>query len=156
MDQFQDIKIDSLLTLIISLIALVISVVALYYTVITFLMKSGHKIRCDIRTCSSIACEDKYVSTITLENLKDRSTVIFSIYLRLGRGNYILLEDFDKEPLILKPFEVYQKSYEPIILYASGFKRIKIDKLLSNIDLTRSIILSTTDGQYVVKTRTKK
>ncbi len=147
---------DSLITLVISLIALMISIIALYYTVVTFLLKSGHKIRCDITTCSTVDCNDQFISNIILENLKDRATVIFSIYLKLGQGNYILIEKFEKEPLILRPFEVYQKSYDPIIMYSSNLKRIKIDKLLSNRKLKNKILLSTTDGKYIVKTNTKK
>ena len=147
---------DSLLTLVISLVALVISIIALYYTIVTFLLKSGHKIRCDITTASTVDCKDLFISDIILENLKDRATVIFSIYLKLGRGNYILLEKFENEPLILRPFEVYQKSYAPIIMYSSSLKRIKIDKLLSDIKLKHKILLSTTDGKYIVKTNTKK
>jgi hypothetical protein len=146
---------DSLLTLVISLVALVISIIALYYTIVAFLLKSGHKIRCDITTTSTVYCKDKFISNIILENLKDRSTVIFSIYLKLARGNYILIEEFENEPLILRPFEVYQKSYDPIIMYSSGLKRIKIDKLLFDRKVTRKILLSTTDGKYTVKTNTK-
>lgn len=147
---------ESFLTLLISLVALVISIVALYYTVITFLLKSGHKIRCDITTTSTVDCNDQFISSIILENLKDRATVIFSIYLKLGHGNYILIEEFEKEPLILRPFEVYQKSYDPIIMYSSSLKRIKINKLLSDRKLKNKILLSTTDGKYTVKTNTKK
>lgn len=147
---------DSLLTLVISLVALVISIIALYYTIVTFSLKSGHKIRCDITTASTVDCKDQFISDIILENLKDRATVIFSIYLKLGRGNYILIEKFEKEPLILRPFEVYRKSYDPIIMYSSSFKRIKINKLLSDRKLKHKILLSTTDGKYTVKTNTKK
>lgn len=146
---------NSLLTLIISLVALIISIIALYYTIVTFLLKSGHKIRCDISITSTVDCKDKFISNIILENLKDRATVIFSIYLRLGRGNYVLIEEFEKKPLILKPFEVYQKSYDPIIMYSVSLKRIKIDKLLFDKKLNNKIILSTTDGKYNVKTNTK-
>lgn len=97
-------KYEALSTLMISIVALIISIIALYYTIKAFMLKRGHNIRCDISTCSTVECDDDYVSSITLENIKDRATVIFSIYLKLGRSNYILLEDFEKEPLILKPF----------------------------------------------------
>jgi hypothetical protein len=139
-----------------SLAALLISIIALVYTVRAFLLKSGHKIRCDITTCSTTECEDNYVRTITLENLKDRASVIFKIYLRFGRSNYLLLEDFSEKPLILKPFEVYYKEYDPIIQYSCSLKRVKLDNVFSNDKVKRRIILSTTDGRYIVKTNTKR
>lgn len=147
---------ETLLTLVISVVALVISIIALHYTINSFLLKKGHRIRCDISTYSTIECDDKYISSITLENTKDRSTVIFSIYLKLGRNNFLLLEDFEHKPLILKPFEVYYKEFEPILFYSANMSQVKLDKLLNNDKVTHRIILSTTDGRYTVKASTKK
>lgn len=149
-------SIEAITSLTISATALIVSIIALYYTVRAFLLKSGHRIRCDISTASTVECDDDYVSSITLENLKDRATVIFSIYLQLGRGNYLLLEDFGVKPLILKPFEVYHKEFDPLLFYSASLKRVKLDHLLNNRKIRRKILLSTTDGKYVVKTHTRK
>jgi hypothetical protein len=140
--------------LVVAGIALMISVIALVYTVLTYLLKSGHKLRCDISTCSSMDCDDDYVSSITLENLKDRATVIFDIYLRLGLNNYIHIEGFENSPLILKPFEVYHKTYDPVVCYVSSFDPISIKNIIRK-RRSSSIVLSTTDGKYTVKTATK-
>lgn len=148
--------IELIITLSISLTALLISIIALCYTIRTFLLKSGHQIRCDMSTVSTVDCDDNYISSITLENLKDRATVIFSIYLELGRGNYLLLENFEKSPLILKPFEVYYKEFEPILFYSVNLNRVELNHLLNNWNIHRNIILSTTDGKYTVKTHTRK
>lgn len=147
---------EPLITLIISLIALILALIALYYTVKSFLLKSGHKIRCDIQTRSTIECSDNHISSITLENLKDRATVIFTIYLQLGRNNYLIIEDFEKKPLILKPFEVYYKEYSSLIFYSVSLKRVNLNNLLTNSKIYRKVILSTTDGKYIVKANTKK
>lgn len=147
---------ESLTTLIISIVALLISIIALYYTVQAFLLKSGQKLRCDISTCSTIKCNDSYVASITLENIKDRATVIFEIYLKLSRGNYLLIESFENKPLILKPFEVYYKEFDPLLFYSSGMKKISLKKVLQNRKIKRSILLSTTDGKYTVKSNTKR
>jgi hypothetical protein len=132
--------------------ALIISIVALIYTVKTFILKSGLKIRCNLTTCSTVDCNDIFISSITLENIKDRATVIFKIYLRLARNVYIEIEDFSSKPLILKPFEVYYKEYDPILFYSSGDNFVKIDHLIDNKKIKRNIVLSTTDGEYKIRT----
>ena len=53
--------------------------------------------------CSSVSCSDNYISSLTLENLKDRAVVILKIYLRLGHGYFVEIEDFENSPLILRP-----------------------------------------------------
>lgn len=135
----------------ISISALFIAITALIYTVKTYILKSGLKIRCGLSTCSTIDCNDKYISSITLENIKDRATVIFKIYLRLDSNVYVEIEDFSDKPLILKPFEVYYKEYDPLLFYSSGTQLVKIDHLLVNRKIKRDIILSTTQGKYKVK-----
>jgi hypothetical protein len=142
--------------LIISIIALLISLIALIYTVLTYLLKSGHKITCNYTTCSSRECDDTYISSLTLENLKDRATVIFDIYLKLGNNNYLQIESFENSPLILKPFEVYHKEYDPVLVYSEGVDTIQINKLLNDDKVKKFVLLSTTDGKYVVKTNTKR
>ena len=34
----------------------------------------------------------------------DRAVVIFQIFLEVGHGSYIEIEDFENEPLVLEPF----------------------------------------------------
>ncbi len=134
-----------------SIATLVVSVIVLIYAVKSFLLKVGYKICCNISIASSIECEDKYISRITLENKKDRAAVIFKIYFKLGNNNYLLIEDFSDEPLILGPFEVYQKLFDPIIQYECSLRRIKLNNLLNNYKLKRRIVLSTTKGKHTVK-----
>ncbi len=147
---------EAISTLMMSFVALIISIIALYYTARSFLLKSGHKLRSDIATESDIDSDEAYVSSITIENLKDRATVIFSIYLKLGRGNYLQIESFDKNPLILKPFEVYQKDYDPVIFYTTGIDKVSLSNLLHNDKIKQKILLSTTRGVYEVKTHINK
>ncbi|WP_298248323.1 hypothetical protein [uncultured Christiangramia sp.] len=143
---------EAISTLVISFIALIISIIALYYTARSFLLKSGHKIRSDISTVSDIDTDEIYISSVTLENLKDRATVIFSIYLKMGRGNYLEIENFNNRPLILKPFEVYYKEYDPVVFYSTGVNKVSISKLIYNRKIKKKILLSTTKGKYTVKT----
>lgn len=147
---------ENIISLIVSIIALAIAIIALIYTVRTFLLKSGQKFRCDIGTTNSFDSTESYISSITLENLKDKAAVIFSIYVRYGLNNYLLIEEFGNSPLILKPFEVYYKEYDPVLFYSLGTKVAKIEKFIQQKNKVKTrIIIATTRGKYVVKYNTK-
>lgn len=133
------------------MIALFISIIALYYTIRAFILKSGHKFRCSTSISSSIDSEQKYVSSIVIENQKDKAAVIFKIYLRIGVSNYLEIEDFSDNPLIIKPFEVYYKKYEPIIFYSDGTNVTSLENVIGNHKINSKIILTTTKGKYKVK-----
>ncbi|WP_407363534.1 hypothetical protein [Pseudomonas luteola] len=137
--------------LLISLIAIFISLIALTFAVRNYLRKSGIYVRGQYSVCSSSYCQDKYVSSIVLENFKDRPVVIFKIFLLAGRNYYIELEDFDEEPKILKPYEVYSKQYDPVDFYSVNMRRIKLNGLLDSKEVRSQIVLSTSHGKYVVK-----
>ena len=103
-------SIEDLISVNISLVALIISIIALIYTVRTYLLKAGSNVRGSFGMCSSsVSSEDQYVTIITLENLKDRAIVIFKIYLKIGHNYFLEIENFNGEPLILKPFELFKK-----------------------------------------------
>ncbi|OGO91954.1 MAG: hypothetical protein A2Y17_02570 [Clostridiales bacterium GWF2_38_85] len=100
---------------------------------------------------STVECSDKYISSITLENLKDKAVAILQIYLKIGNSYYLQLEDHQISPLIIKPFEVYQKNFNPVLFYSVNCNRIKINDLLDNKKIPKRIILYTTSGPYKVK-----
>lgn len=148
---------ETLISLINSVVAMIISITALIYTVKTYLLKSGANVRGSFGMCSSsVTCEDQYVTSITLENLKDRAIVIFKIFLKVGHNYYIEIEDFGGEPLILKPFEAYQKDYGPLDLYSINMSRIDLNDLFNNRKIKKRIVLSTSDGKYVVTSWIKR
>jgi hypothetical protein len=131
--------------------ALVISLVAGSYTVRSFLLKAGTRIRGSFSITSSITCDDKYVSDVTLYNMKDRAVVVLKILLQLGRGYYIELDNFESSPLILHPFEAWHREYEPIEMYTVNMRRINLEELLDSKQVKRRLVLSTADGRYVVR-----
>lgn len=51
--------------------------------------KAGVLIRGNYAIMEMFACKDLFVSTIILENQKDRAITIFGIYLRIGFNYYI-------------------------------------------------------------------
>ncbi len=145
---------EVLVTLINSIVALIVSIIAVVYTAKTYLLKSGANIRGSYGMCSSsVTCEDQYITSITLENLKDRAIVIFKIFLRIGPNYFLEVEDFDDNPLILKPFEAFHKEYDPIDLYSINLNRIDLNDLFSNKRIKKNIVLATSDGKYVIKSR---
>ncbi|MFD0949952.1 hypothetical protein ACFQ0F_06045 [Paraperlucidibaca wandonensis] len=143
--------IDTAISVINSIVALIVSIIALVYTVKTYLLKSGASVRASFGMCSSsVYCEDQYVTSITLENLKDRAIVIFKIYLKIGHNYYLEVEDFGDSPLILKPFEAFKKEYDAIDLYSINMNRIDLNKIFDDKKAKKKIVLSTSDGKYVV------
>ncbi len=143
------------ISIIISISAMIVSMIALIYTIKTYLLKYGANIKGQYSICSNIACEDKYFSSLVLENQKDRAIVIFKIYIKLGYSYFVEVDDFENEPLILKPFEVFKKEYDPIDFYSVSTNRINIDNLLNNDKVKKKIVLSTSNGKYIVKENIK-
>lgn len=147
-----DTPFTDVVSLLVAVVALIVSIIALVYTVQAFALKSGLDIRGSFNSCSSVYGDDKYVCRVTLENLKDKATVIFKIYLKMGHNYYVLIDNFEDEPLILKPFEAFRRSYDPVDFYSVNTYRIKIDGLLEDDKVPKKLILSTSDGKYVVET----
>jgi hypothetical protein len=46
---------------------------------------------------SSVYCDDPYLSSLVIENLKDRAITIFEIYLKVGNHCYIQIEDLVRQ-----------------------------------------------------------
>lgn len=134
-----------------SMVALVVSITALIYTVRSFSRKQGAEIRSFFTVESSIYSKHKHVSNLTLENMKDRSIAIFNIYLQLGLTFYVELESREKDPIILEPFGTYSNQYDPVDFYSVNMRSIDLAALWTN--KRQRIVLSTSDGKYVVKDR---
>ncbi|MGO4746512.1 hypothetical protein [Serratia quinivorans] len=134
-----------------SFIAIIISLTALYFAVRNYRRKSGIHIRGQFCITSSANAEDKYVSSITLENFKDRSVIIFKVFLRVGINYYIEIDDFEHDPKILKSYESYTSNYGPVDFYCFNMNRIKLNHFLHSRNTKIHIVLSTSHGKYVVK-----
>lgn len=144
------------LTLNLKELAPFIGLIALYFAVRNYRRKSGINIRGKFSISSTIYAEDKYISNITLENFKDRSVIIFKIFIKIDHNYYIEMNNFEGEPKILKSYESFTYNYEPVDLYCSNMYRIKLNKLMSSKSSKINIVLSTSQGKYVVKKRIKR
>lgn len=133
-----------------SIAAICISTVALLVAIKNYRRKAGIFVRGSFAISSSRDCDDRYVSDVLIENLKDRAVTVFSIYLRVGHNFYIHIEDFEKSPLVLKAYETFQKRYGPIQFYGLNSNRVDLNSLLGDHKIRKKLILSTSDGKYVV------
>ena len=128
-----------------------VSTIALLYSVRGDRRKSGIDIRCDFAVATSIASEYPWVSKIDLQNEKDRAVTIYKIYLEIGHGIFIEIEEFREKPLILEPYGTYYQQYDPIDLYSASMRHVTgvLDKSLGR----RRIVLSTSSGRHYAKRR---
>lgn len=132
--------------------SLVISLIALWYAVETYLLKSGIYIKGMYGiTFFNSDSHQAFINRITLENMKDKAIIIFNISMKIGDNYILLIEDFKDEPLIIKPFEIYQKSYETVYCYVSNLIKLDIQELITDQDIKKTFILSTNHGRYEVK-----
>ena len=133
--------------------SLVIASIALIFAFRGDRRKTGMDIRCSFSVASAISSEEKWVHDVRLENVKDRSAVIYKIYLEVGHGFYILVEDFAENPLTLDPYGVYQKEYDPIEFYTHGLSRLT--GVLDDETKRRRIVLTTSEGRHIPKSSTR-
>lgn len=139
-----------------AIIALSVSTLALVVATKNYRRKAGILVRGEFNIASSIQCKDRYVSNMLIENLKDRAITIFAIYLQVGHSYYIELEDFEEAPLILKAYETFRKQYGPIQLYKTNSKRVNMNPLLEEVKIQKRLVLSTSDGKYIIPSRIKR
>lgn len=129
----------------------IFAVVGCWYAARAFWLKSGLRIRGAHTITSSVDCDDQFVSSLTLENLKDRAVVVFKVFLEIGHGVFVEVEDFEQAPLTLLPFQAYHKEYGPIEFYSAGMQRVDLNELLARQGSRRRLVLATSEGKYVVR-----
>lgn len=105
--------------------ALFIAVLALVVATKNYLRKSNIMVSGMFTVDRNEDCSQNFISKVVLENCKDRPVIIYSIYLNIGLNYYIRLEDFNESPIILKPYEVLERSYGPILFYTNNISLLK-------------------------------
>ena len=136
----------------IALASFAIAALALVFSIRLDWRKTGMDIRCDFSVASSAWCAERWVAEVRLENVKDRSVSIYKIYLEVGHGLYIEVEEFTDNPLTLDAYSVYQKKYDPIEFYSAGMRRVI--GFLDDKKTRQRILLTTSQGRYYPKRRT--
>jgi len=141
-----------------TLLTMAISYIVLIVTLLTYNLKLSVKIYGDYCIASDSQCEDRYVSTVLLENKKDRAIAIFGIYLHIKPNLYIELTKYDTKPLILEPFATYREDFGPIQYYSMNMNKVNLNKIFDTKKSNRKtfIVLSTSMGKYIVKKTIKR
>ncbi|RXS92960.1 hypothetical protein [Acinetobacter junii] len=139
---------------------LLLGCVAFFLAWNTYLRKSSVKVRATYTVSRHGSHYYKnYVASYTIENDKDKSIVINAVYLRIGYDLYLLLEDFrggkDSNHLILKAYEAHQKVFKKMHWYMANDYKLDLDELLANRKVKKTIVLSTSHGKCVAKTKIK-
>ncbi len=136
-----------------ALASFAVATLALVLSIRSHRRKTGLDIRCDYAIASSISSAEQWVSEVRLENAKDRSVSIYKIYLEVGHGIFIQVEDFNESPLSLDAYSVYQGKYDPIEFYYFGMKRVT--GFLNDRKARQRIMLTTSQGRHYPKRGTK-
>jgi len=118
--------------------------------------KSGLDLRAAFTTASSVECNDRFVSSVTVENLKDRTLTIYAIYIQLSVNYYVLLKDFKNMPYSLKPYESLHLEFGPIQFYSINTNAIDLNPLFADDKVKKRIVLSTSDGKYIIRSPIRK
>ena len=133
-------------TLCLATLSCAVAVVALFFSVRSDLRKTGIGIRCDFVITDSIASKEGWVSRLELQNTKDRSITIYEIFMELGHGIFIQIEDLTQQPLVLEPYGFFSREYDPVEIYVEGSH--KLTKVLDSDRGRMRVVLVTSQGRY--------
>ena len=137
------------ITLCIATVSSVLALFALVFSVRSDLRKTGIGIRCDFAISSSIATKERWINPLELQNMKDRSVTVYEIFMELGHGIFIQIEDFTQQPLVLEPYGFFSREYDPVEIYAVDSRQVL--KVLDSNKGRQRLVLVTSQGRYYPK-----
>ncbi len=150
LDMF-DFSNPNILNLWIASTGLIVSAIVLFVTISTWKLKIGQSVRASYGLTTT---DKSYVSTIIIENLKDRDLIIFGIYLKYGSNIYIDLLDidmyYDRYHHIIPALSTRVFELGPVLYYSEHSFEVDIDHLL-DIRNEASIILHSNMGKIKAK-----
>lgn len=128
------------------IIAAVVGVITYY----TYKLKIGQKAKA---SCVFTFSDDlPYVSSVIIENQKDKDLVIHEMYMKFGPDIYIDLldKDFsDKYCIVIPPLSVKEFKFGPVCIYSVNSHRVDVEKLFQTGNY--KIVLSTSQGKLTCK-----
>ncbi len=134
---------NDILILTISAISLFVSAIVLLITYKTYILKYGQKVRGWFGESSFIASDHTYISSIVLENLKDKDLVIFDIYIRIGHNIY--LDMLNKDGLnehyfhVIPALSTKEFRFGPPIEDIDGACSVDLSELIFNRKIKKKI-----------------
>ncbi len=148
MDIFTNHHID--FDMMLTLLSLIIATIAGLITYFTYKLKIGQK----AKACCTITYPKglPYISSVIIENLKDKDLVIHDIYVRFGPDIYVDLldKDFsDKYNIVVPPLGVKEIKFGPVFMYNVNTHKVSVETLFNNTKY--KVVLSTSHGKLVCK-----
>lgn len=136
----------------VALLSLAISFILLVYAAYQYFLKSGENFHGIFAVSSSVWSNQRYVSELVIENCKDKSAVISTIYLRVGGNIFVELIDYFDSPKILGPFETIKITLnEGVSGYISSGYKVNISNLLADRKVRKTLMVATPKKIYKVK-----
>ena len=129
--------------------------IALVYTIRSDRRKAGLDVRYDYSVMTSIASKEPWVLHLMLQNMKDRSLVIYTIYVEIGHGLFVQIEDRASDPIILDAYGFIDASTKPLNITMPDRSELPDSGeigLISNgkagDNTRRRLVLATSEGRY--------
>lgn len=136
------------LSIALMLLSIIIASIAGVFTYFTYKLKIGQKARA---CCGIMYSKDlPYISSVIIENQKDKDLVIHDIYVRFGPDIYVDLldKDFsDKYNIVVPPLSVKEIQFGPVFMYNVNTHRVAVESLFKTTKY--KIVLSTSQGKLI-------
>lgn len=134
-------------------LSIIVAFFALWLTLENFLRKTSLKITgklefFDYKVTKSGYSFDSGLASFQLNNYKDKTVVIYKVYLYLRKNIYIEILDTSKNPILLKAYDTYFEKLEKPLYYEMNNE----PKVIKDLNLSKAILyLDTNEGKYKVK-----
>lgn len=141
---------SQVLNLVLTVLSISIALIAGVITCLTYRLKIGQKAKA---SCVITYSKDlPYISSVIIENLKDKDLVIHDIYVKFGPDIYVDLldKDFsDKYNIVVPPLGVKEIKFGPVFMYNVSTHRVVVESLFKTTKYR--IVLSTSHGKLTCK-----
>lgn len=136
------------LSIALMLLSIIIATIAGLFTYFTYKLKIGQK----AKACCTITYSGElpYISSVIIENQKDKDLVIHDIYVRFGPDIYVELLDkdyFDKYNIVVPPLGTKEIKFGPVFMYNVNTQRVAVESLFKTTKY--KIVLSTSHGKLI-------
>lgn len=130
------------------LLSIIIATIAGVFTYFTYKLKIGQK----ARACCGITYSKDlpYISSVIIENQKDKDLVIHEVYVRFGPDIYIDLLDkdySDRYNIVVPPLSVKEINFGPVFMYNVNTQRVDVENLFKTAKY--KVVLSTSNGKLI-------
>ena len=134
---------------VVALVAAVISAFALGFAFKSDRRKTGTDIRCTYSLTRSVVSHESWVTNLSLRNGKDRSVAIYQIYLEIGHGFFVEVDDLSSSPVVLEPYGAWYREYEPVDAYVGNL--VRWTEIFATWPRQQRIWLITSEGRHNAK-----